>query len=126
MSDAQWRNFRANLPILSLVFGVFTMIANICRKSFHFRARGMSILWLFLSLIYLSYLHGAWSVFLSILLLTAFVFFFSCFAVLKFTLSPLFLQHHLYPFNCFSKLSPSKGSFPSTRSFLINIVFSKF
>ncbi|KAL4324902.1 hypothetical protein GQ457_11G006840 [Hibiscus cannabinus] len=58
VSDAQWRNFRSNLPILSLVFGIFTLLANICRKLFRLRARGMSILWLFLSLIYLSYLHG--------------------------------------------------------------------
>ncbi|XP_038990830.1 membrane-bound O-acyltransferase gup1-like isoform X2 [Hibiscus syriacus] len=59
VSDEQWRNFRSNLPILSLVFGIFTLIANICRKLFRLRARGMSTLWLFLSLIYLSYLHGA-------------------------------------------------------------------
>ncbi|KAK8651121.1 hypothetical protein V6N13_140735 [Hibiscus sabdariffa] len=59
VSDAQWRNFRSNLPILSLVFGIFTLLANICRKLFHLRARGMSILWLWLSLIYISYLHGA-------------------------------------------------------------------
>ncbi|XVF41014.1 hypothetical protein PTKIN_Ptkin01aG0246500 [Pterospermum kingtungense] len=69
VSDAQWRNFRANLPILTLVFALFTMLANICRKSFRFRARGMSILWLFLSLIYLSYLHGACIIF--ILLITS-------------------------------------------------------
>ncbi|KAK8621191.1 hypothetical protein V6N13_067632 [Hibiscus sabdariffa] len=75
VSDAQWRNFRSNLPILSLVFGIFTLLANICRKLFHLRARGMSILWLWLSLIYLSYLHGA------------------------------------------CKLSPSKGSIPSTLMF---------
>ncbi|MBA0631319.1 hypothetical protein Godav_000202, partial [Gossypium davidsonii] len=59
-SDDQWRNFRTNLPILSLVFGIFTLLANIFRKLFHLRARGMSFFWLFLSLIYLSYLHGAW------------------------------------------------------------------
>ncbi|EOY11796.1 hypothetical protein SCA6_003404 [Theobroma cacao] len=64
VSDAQWRNFRANLPLLTLVFGVFTMLANISRQCFHFRARGMSIVWLFLSLIYLSYLHGACVVFI--------------------------------------------------------------
>ncbi|XP_022765630.1 putative membrane-bound O-acyltransferase C24H6.01c isoform X3 [Durio zibethinus] len=64
VSDAQWRNFRANLPILTLVFGVFTMLANIAGKSFHFRAKGMSIIWLFLSLIYLSYLHGACIIFI--------------------------------------------------------------
>ncbi|OMO61373.1 Membrane bound O-acyl transferase, MBOAT [Corchorus capsularis] len=64
VSDPQWRTLRANLPILTLVFGAFTMLATISRHSFHLRARGMSILWLFLSLIYLTYLHGACIIFI--------------------------------------------------------------
>ncbi|XP_042971960.1 membrane-bound O-acyltransferase gup1 isoform X2 [Carya illinoinensis] len=59
ISDAQWRNFRGNLPILTVVFGIFTLVANKSRAYFGLRERGMSIVWLFISLIYLSYLHGA-------------------------------------------------------------------
>ena len=60
MSDAQWRNFRANLPILTIVFAIFGLAANAFRACFRFKARGMSFLWLFISFIYLTYLHGAW------------------------------------------------------------------
>lgn len=44
---------------------------------------------------------------------------FSCLSSLMFTLSSMFPQHCLHPFNCFSKLSPSEGSFSSTLSFHI-------
>ncbi|KAF5735684.1 putative membrane-bound O-acyltransferase C24H6.01c [Tripterygium wilfordii] len=64
ISDAQWRNFRSNLPILTLVFGVFTMMANLMRTSFQLRARGMSFVWLLLSFSYLSYLHGVCIIFI--------------------------------------------------------------
>lgn len=64
VSDAQWRNFRGNLPVLTAVFGIFTMVANMSRVHFHLKARGMSIIWLLISLIYLSYLHGACIVFI--------------------------------------------------------------
>ncbi|RAL52736.1 hypothetical protein DM860_007504 [Cuscuta australis] len=57
-SDAQWRNFRGNLPILTLVFVVFTVVATVFR-SYGLKAKGMSIIWLFISMAYLSYLHGA-------------------------------------------------------------------
>lgn len=63
VSDAQWRNFRGNLPILTFVFGIFALVANTLRAYFDLKARGMSIVWLFISLIYLSYLHGAWYAF---------------------------------------------------------------
>ncbi|KAG9138722.1 hypothetical protein Leryth_021032 [Lithospermum erythrorhizon] len=63
ISDAQWRNFRSNLPILSAVFGIFTLVANISRRFFNLKAKGMSIVWLLMSLAYLSYLHGACVVF---------------------------------------------------------------
>ncbi|XP_055834057.1 membrane-bound O-acyltransferase gup1 [Solanum dulcamara] len=58
VSDAQWRNFRGNLMILTLVFGIFTLIATSCRK-YGLKAKGMSVVWLMISLVYLSYLHGA-------------------------------------------------------------------
>ncbi|KAM7270321.1 hypothetical protein ACFE04_029535 [Oxalis oulophora] len=63
-SDAQWRNFRANLPILSFVFTIFTLTAYTMRRCFSLKAKGMSFVWLFISFIYLSYLHGACVVFI--------------------------------------------------------------
>lgn len=45
--------------ILTLVFGFFTLIATSCRK-YGLKAKGMSVVWLMVSLVYLSYLHGAW------------------------------------------------------------------
>ena len=59
VSDAQWRNFRGNIPVLTLVFAIFTLLANFMR-AFNLRVKGMSIVWLLFSLAYLSYLHGAW------------------------------------------------------------------
>ncbi|XP_057962521.1 membrane-bound O-acyltransferase gup1 isoform X7 [Malania oleifera] len=64
VSDAQWRNFRGNLPILTVVFGIFTLLANTLRTLFRLKARGMSIVWLLLSLTYLSYLHGVCIIFI--------------------------------------------------------------
>uniref|UniRef100_A0A7N0U831 Membrane-bound O-acyltransferase C24H6.01c n=1 Tax=Kalanchoe fedtschenkoi TaxID=63787 RepID=A0A7N0U831_KALFE len=58
-SDAQWRTFRSNLPILTVVFGLYSILAQIMRASFKLKVRGMSITWLFISLSYLTYLHGA-------------------------------------------------------------------
>ncbi|CAI8601590.1 unnamed protein product [Vicia faba] len=63
VSDAQWRNFRGNLPVLTLVFGIFTLLANLMRAFFNFKVRGMSFVWLLFSLAYLSYLHGACVIF---------------------------------------------------------------
>lgn len=60
VSDAQWRNFRANLPILTLAFGLVAMLANTLRAFLSLKAKGLSIAWLFISLPYLCYLHGAW------------------------------------------------------------------
>lgn len=62
VSDAQWRNFRGNLPILSIVFGIFTVVACMFRALYCLKAKGMSIVWLLISMAYLSYLHGAWYV----------------------------------------------------------------
>ncbi|GKU91208.1 hypothetical protein SLEP1_g5110 [Rubroshorea leprosula] len=64
VSDAQWKNFRANLPILTIVFAFFTVLANTLRACFSLKVRGMSIVWLLISLIYLSYLHGACIIFI--------------------------------------------------------------
>ncbi|KAL0289610.1 UNVERIFIED_CONTAM: Flap endonuclease 1 [Sesamum calycinum] len=63
ISDAQWRNFRSNLPILTMVFGIFTLVANVLRTSLSLKAHGMSIIWLLISLTYLLYLHGACVIF---------------------------------------------------------------
>ncbi|KAA8545329.1 hypothetical protein F0562_020113 [Nyssa sinensis] len=63
VSDAQWRNFRGNLPILTIVFGVFTLVANMLRAYYHLKAKAMSIIWIMISLIYISYLHGACIIF---------------------------------------------------------------
>lgn len=60
ISDAQWRNFRENLPILTVVLGFFTIVANILRYWYNLKGRGMSFIWILTSLSYLSYLHGAW------------------------------------------------------------------
>lgn len=64
VSDAQWRNFRGNLSILTVVFGILTLVANALRKSFVLKAQGMSFVWLLLSLVYLTYLHGACIIFI--------------------------------------------------------------
>ncbi|ONK61807.1 uncharacterized protein A4U43_C08F33780 [Asparagus officinalis] len=64
LSDAQWRNFRGNLPVLSVVFGIFVTVANTLRSQYHLKRRGMSIIWILLSLSYLAYLHGACIIFL--------------------------------------------------------------
>ncbi|CAA0822052.1 MBOAT (membrane bound O-acyl transferase) family protein [Striga hermonthica] len=58
-SDAQWRNFRGNLPTLTMVFVIFTLVAKVLRSSFSLEAKGMSVVWTMISLAYLSYLHGA-------------------------------------------------------------------
>lgn len=59
LSDAQWRNFRGNLPVLTVVLGIFTIIANTIRGRNQLKGRGMSIVWILISMIYLLYLHGA-------------------------------------------------------------------
>ncbi|KAE9615383.1 putative membrane bound O-acyl transferase, MBOAT [Lupinus albus] len=64
MSDAQWRNFRGNIPVLTLVFGIFTLLANSMRAFFNLKVGGMSIVWLLFSLVYLLYLHGACVIFI--------------------------------------------------------------
>ncbi|KAI4357796.1 hypothetical protein L6164_001722 [Bauhinia variegata] len=64
LSDAQWRNFRRNLPILTLVFGIFSLLAKTMKTIFILKAKGMSIVWLLFSLTYLSYLHGACIIFI--------------------------------------------------------------
>ncbi|AES72012.1 transmembrane protein, putative [Medicago truncatula] len=41
VSDARWRNFRGNLPVLTLVFLIFTLMAHLMRAFFNFNVRGM-------------------------------------------------------------------------------------
>ncbi|KAG6675610.1 hypothetical protein I3842_15G112100 [Carya illinoinensis] len=43
--DVQWRNFRGNLPVLTVLFGIFTLVANKSRAYFGLRERGISIVW---------------------------------------------------------------------------------
>ncbi|KAL6494442.1 hypothetical protein OROGR_031242 [Orobanche gracilis] len=66
-SDAQWRNFRGNLPILTMVFVIFTMIAHVIKTSFSLKAKGTSVVWILISLGYLFYLHGACIMFIIII-----------------------------------------------------------
>lgn len=98
VSDAQWRNFRSNLPILTVVFILFAVLANTFRTFFNLKARGMSILWLFISFIYLFYLHGAWYVFFIISFTILFIYLLA-FAEPVLLLS--FMQRYIYPLNCF-------------------------
>ncbi|KAI3498708.1 hypothetical protein L1887_34487 [Cichorium endivia] len=85
-SDAQWRNFRSNLPILTFVFGLFTLIANTTRACYNLKAHGMSVVWLLISLAYLSYLHGA------------FIFFILSIASANFLLVKIFGRKKYFPF----------------------------
>ncbi|CAN1796342.1 Membrane-bound O-acyltransferase gup1 [Linum perenne] len=73
LSDAQWRNFRGNLPILTAVFAIFAILANTLKALFSLRAKGMSITWLLISLAYLSYLHGACTVYILLIASVNFV-----------------------------------------------------
>ncbi|CBI41053.3 unnamed protein product, partial [Vitis vinifera] len=63
VSDAQWRNFRGKLHILTVVFGIFAFVANMLRAYCQLKAKGMAVVWLLISLIYLAYLHGACIIF---------------------------------------------------------------
>ncbi|KAJ4721787.1 MBOAT (membrane bound O-acyl transferase) family protein [Melia azedarach] len=86
VSDAQWRNFRSNLPILSVVLTLFAMLAKIFRMYFHSKARGMSMFWLFISFAYLLYLHGACVIFILSI------------ATLNFLLVKIFARRNYFPF----------------------------
>ncbi|GJN36081.1 hypothetical protein PR202_gb24917 [Eleusine coracana subsp. coracana] len=59
LSDSQWRNFRGNLPILTVVMAAFLILVTSLRYCCGFKGRGTALLWLILSLTYLVYLHGA-------------------------------------------------------------------
>ncbi|MCO5557498.1 hypothetical protein L7F22_011063 [Adiantum nelumboides] len=64
VSDSQWRNFRQNLPILSLAMALLSLTNNTIRRSFSLQGKGTSCVLLAISLIYILYLHGACSLFL--------------------------------------------------------------
>ncbi|CBI38519.3 unnamed protein product, partial [Vitis vinifera] len=55
--------FGGILPILTVVFGIFAFVANLLRAYCQLKARGMAVVWLLISLIYLAYLHGACIIF---------------------------------------------------------------
>lgn len=63
ISDAQWGNFRGNLPILTFVLGLSTFGVITLRSQFSLEGRGMSIVWFLISLGYIFYLHEACVVF---------------------------------------------------------------
>ncbi|KAH9318920.1 hypothetical protein KI387_020689, partial [Taxus chinensis] len=84
-SDSQWRNFRGNLPILTLVLGIFMLLANTMRSTFHLHGKGLSVLWISLSLTYIIYLHGACTIFLLAI------------AVGNFLITKIFSNTHIFP-----------------------------
>ncbi|CAL4902993.1 unnamed protein product [Urochloa decumbens] len=69
LSDAQWRNFRGNLPILTGVMAAFLILVNTLRYCYGLKGRGTALAWLILSLSYLCYLHGACVVFILLIAL---------------------------------------------------------
>ncbi|EFJ25234.1 hypothetical protein SELMODRAFT_99787 [Selaginella moellendorffii] len=64
LSDAQWRNFRANLPALTIVLGGFTVLSLILTHGLRFGGKGMSRYWLVVSTIFLAYMHECCIVFI--------------------------------------------------------------
>ncbi|RXH73455.1 hypothetical protein DVH24_016277 [Malus domestica] len=98
VSDAQWRNFRGNFPVLTGVFTMFTLIANLLRTSFHLKARGMSIIWILISFTYLAYLHGAWRCSYLTSVVSASIIFILAIASMNFLLVKIFARTKYFPF----------------------------
>jgi hypothetical protein len=60
----RWRNFPRNLPISTLVLGIFLSLINTMRTKLHLYGIHLSMLWILLSLTCIIYFHGAYTIFI--------------------------------------------------------------
>ncbi|CAM6106253.1 unnamed protein product [Calypogeia fissa] len=98
LSDAQWRNFRGNIIILSGVMALFTLAGQTLRSVFRLGTLGMSWFWFVISLVYIAYLHGTSSLFIVAIALGNFL-------LVKFVGGSSLLPAALWAYNIFFLLS---------------------